>query len=414
MEPKPAMPEESRPPLRRALGPLGVLTGVAALIVWWGVTNLPWDKVFRDVISFWSAGKILASGHSPYDTGLQTEVQRAYGWDKETDGLGTYDFLPYYYPPWVGLLWVLILPLGFTGAKVLWFFLNVEMSLVSGYLLRPTVPDAPRWVPILLSFLSLFTLACVLLGQTSILVLFLAALFWRLLEDGRERSAGVALAWLTMKPQLTAVLLLAILLRLIRQRRWRVVGSFVLTLALLGLGSALIVPSWPLDMLRALQETPSPTFYYPWIGNAWFLVLKALGMPAGSSWALYLAVAIPFLVVVVWAALGRKCSLLDLMAASLLAAFFVAPYARHYDFPVLVVPLLILLRGRLHPLGATLLAVGFIVLPYVQLFWLVHYKPLYNPSGLFLLEGTFFWVPVVIAAAWLVSIRKGAGVTPAP
>jgi hypothetical protein len=384
--------------------PLVLLPLVAVLIVWLGVVALPWEKMFPDFICYWSAGKILASGQNPYNVQLQTDVQHDYGWDRETNGLGIYNFLPYYYPPWFGLVWMLLLPLDYNTAKLAWFFVNVELTLVSAYLLRPAVPAAPRWLPVLLASLSLFTLACVLLGQTTIIVLFLAALSWRLLEAGRDRSAGVALAWLTIKPQLTAVLLLAVLLRLVRQRRWKVVASFFLTLAVLVLASTLVVPSWPLDMLRAPRQTPSPTEYYPWIGNAWFLVLKAVGLQGWLSWALYLAVAFSFLGGVVRAAFGRV-SWLDLMAVSLLAAFFVAPYARHYDFPVLLFPLLALLRNRLAPLAATLLALALVLLPYVQLFLLAHYKPLYNPSGLFLLEGSFFWVPLVLTAAWLASAR---------
>jgi hypothetical protein len=391
-----------------APGPLVFLTLVAVLFVGLGAVALPWETMAPDFICYWSAGAILASGQSPYDVQLQAEVQRAHGWEKQSSGLGVYDFLPYYYPPWFALLWIPLLPLGFKAAKLAWYFLNVEMTLTAAYLLRPAVPNAPRWVPVLLACLPLFTLACVLLGQTALLVLFLAALSWRLLEEGRDRSAGVALAWLTIKPQLTAVLLLAVLLRLVRQRRWKVVWSFCITLAVLLLVSTLIVPSWPIEMLRAPRQTPSPTEYFPWIGNAWFLVLKALGLPEWLVWVLYLTVALPFLAAVVKAALSPAASWLDLMALSLLAAFFVAPYARHYDFPVLLLPLLALLRNRLGLLPAALLALALVFLPYVQLLLLAHYKPQYNPSGLFLLEGTFFWVPVVLTGAWLVSSRGRA------
>jgi hypothetical protein len=367
---------------------------------------LPWQSLFPDVICYYSAGEILASGQSPYDVQLQTVIQGSHGWDKQSSGLGIYDFLPYYYPPWLGLVWILVLPLGYTTAKLLWFFFSVEMTLVSGFLLRPAVPAAPGWAPVVLAAFSVFTLGCIMLGQTAILILFLAALSWRLLEAGWERSAGVALAWLTIKPQLTAVLLLAVLIRMVRQRRWQVVGSFFCTLSLLALLSTLIVPSWPTEMLRAPLKTPSPTEYYPWIGNAWFLVLRALGLSRWAVWVLYLAVALPLLGLIVRAAWDRISSLLDVMALSLLAAFFVAPYARHYDFVVLLIPTLALLRNRLRLRIGVLLALTLLLLPYAQFYLLEHYKPLYNPSGLFRLEGTFFWVPVALAAAWLVTARR--------
>ena len=60
----------------------------------------PWDKIVPDFICYWAAGKLVASGESPYDEALQARIQHECGWDKATDGLGKFDFLPYYYPPW--------------------------------------------------------------------------------------------------------------------------------------------------------------------------------------------------------------------------------------------------------------------------------------------------------------------------
>jgi hypothetical protein len=252
----------------------------------------------------------------------------------------------------------------------------------------------------------LFSLACVLLAQTSILVLFLAVVSWRLLEDGRDRTAGATLAWLTIKPQLTGLLLLGTFLHLLSQRRWRVIWVFGLTLAALVLVSTLAVPTWPSGMVLALRESPSPTEYYPWIGNAWFLVLKSWRLEAWLRWTLYLALAAPLVGAVVRVALDRTCSTLDVMALGFLAAFFVAPYARHYDFPVLLLPLVVLLRYRLGPRTRWLAALAWVILPYVQTYVLVRTKPFYNPGGLFLLEGTFFWVPSALAAAWLATSSR--------
>jgi hypothetical protein len=396
------------------LEPLAAVTAASVLIVALAVAALPWRELFPDVICYWAAGQLLASGQSPYDVGQQTAVQHAYGWQRETSGFGLYDFLPYYYPPWFGMLWVPLLPLGLQGAKLAWLFVNVEMTLGAGYLLHPAVPRAPRWVPVVLAGLAFFSLACIVLGQTAILILFLAALSWRLLEGGRDAAAGAAMAFLTIKPQLTAVLLLALLLRLAVERRWRVVSSFFLTLGLLALGSTLVLPSWPIQMLRAPGQTPSPTEFYPWIGNAWLLVLKAVGLTGWPLLALYLAAALPFLGAVVWAALARACSTLELMALSLLAAFFVTPYARHYDFAVLLMPLLALVGRRLGFWAGLILALAYVLVPYVQQYLLELYKPLYNPAGLFRWEGTYFWVPLVLTAAWLLGRGKRLAIPARP
>jgi hypothetical protein len=90
------------------------------------------------------------------------------------------------------------------------------------------------------------------------------------------------------------------------------------------------------------------------------------------------------------------------VALGTLASFFVAPYARHYDFPVLLIPLLVLLGGRLPKLPGRLVLLAVVLLPYLQVVLMARFKEQYDPSGKFLPEGTFFWVPVVLTLAWLI------------
>jgi hypothetical protein len=358
--------------------------------------------MFPDVICYWSAARLLASGQNPYDIDGQRRVQQEYGWDRDEHGFGIYDFLPYYYPPWFGLVWAAFLPLGFPAARLAWFLVNVEMALGAGYLLSLGMTRG-WWLPIVLAPLFFFSLACLVLGQTALLVFFLAVLAWKLLEGGSDAWAGVVLAWLTIKPQLTAVLLLGVLLWALRRRRWKVVWSFAATLLVLAGASTAVCPSWLVAMLKAPGQTASPTEYYPWIGNAWLLVLRALGLRGGWLWALYLAAALPFLGAVVWTALNRDSRLADLVALGVLAAFFVAPYARHYDFPILLIPLVLLLRERLSTLvGVGLLGV-LVLVPYFQLFVLADLKTAEHSSVKFFLESTYFWVPVVLTALWAAS-----------
>jgi hypothetical protein len=357
--------------------------------------------MFPDVICYWSAATLLASGQDPYDADLQRRVQVEYGWDRAEHGFEIYDFLPYYYPPWFGLAWVAFLPLGFPGAKLAWLFLNVEMALGAGYLLGRGLTRW-RWLPAVLAFVFFFSLACMALGQTALLVFFLVVLAWKLLEDGRDVTAGVVLAWLTIKPQLTAVLLLGLLLWAVRHRRWRAVGSFAVTLLVLAGVSTAVYPAWLVAILKAPGQTASPTEYYPWIGNAWLLVLRAGGLRGGWLWALYLAAALPFLAAVVRAALDRGSRLADLVALGVLAAFFVAPYARHYDFPMLLIPLF-LVRERLNALVGVALLGAVVLLPYVQLFLLAGLKATYHPSVTFLMESSYFWVPALLTLLWVTS-----------
>jgi hypothetical protein len=378
-----------------------VLIAVAAVLA--SRSALASPRICSDFLCYWTAAKILASGQNPYDGDLQAGIQQQHGWDKATSGLGIYRFLPYYYPPWFGLLCMLFLPLGYITAKAAWFWLNVELALGTGYLLRYAVPGLPRWLPAAAVLMFLFSLICLLVGQTAILIVFLTVAAWRLLEARWDRSAGMALAWLTIKPQLTAVLLLGILLWAVRQRRWGVVAGFLITLALLCLASAWMVPRWPAQMLNAARETPPPTEYYPWIGTTWYSLLRTLDLSGWALGTLYLGVALPMLGAVVRAALDRSRLPGDVFAVGILAAFLIAPYARHYDFPVLLLPLVLLLADRLAELTGAALLTALVALPYIQLVYLLHLKEIHGPIFKMHGELTFFWIPVLLTAAWFLT-----------
>ena len=387
---------------------LAAITLVTTLCVWRLLEIAPSERLVPDFICYWSAAKIIASGHSPYDVALQTELQHHLGWDKATDGLGKFDFLPYYYPPWFAAACALLIPLGYQGAKFAWFFINFELLLVTGYLLRDAVPGLPRSVPLVAVPIFILSVISLFVGQTSIPILFLAALAWRLLASGSDRLAGVALACLTTKPQVTVILVLALLLWSARRGRWGVVLGFALALGALTLASAWIVPLWPVEMLRASRLTLPPTFYFPWIGTTWFLILKTIGLQSWGLWAPYLAVAIPLFAYVTKAALDRSRPLEDLMALGLLAPFFIAPYGRHYDFPVLLIPLFVLMGRRVSEVAGTILLIVLIVLPYIHFGILMRFKDKYPSSVRLFPEFTFFWVPLLLMLVWLATEARAA------
>jgi hypothetical protein len=257
--------------------------------------------------------------------------------------------------------------------------------------------------------LFLFSVFALFVGQTPILILFLAVLAWRLLDAGWDRTAGIALACLSIKPQLVAILVLAVGIWAIGRRRWGVAWGFGLTLAALCVASTVLVPAWPVEMLSATRRTPPPTEAFPWLGNTWFLILRTAGLRSWSLWALYLVVAVPVLLGVLKAAVGRWRPLHDLMALGFLSVFFVSPYARHYDFVVLLVPSFVLIGTRLSEKAGAIVLASLILVPYLQFILLVRYSRLIVPDVNFFLECTYFWIPLLLAALWLATrIRTGA------
>jgi hypothetical protein len=367
----------------------------------WGLLRIaPWDRIVPDFVCYWAAGELVATGHSPYDEALQTQIQQAQGWDLVKDGLGRFPFLPYYYPPWFAACLALLVPLGYQGAKVAWFALNLELLLLTGYLMRDAVPGLPRSIPQVAVPIFALSVVALFVGQTSIPILFLVALAWKLMNRGNDALAGAALACLTTKPQLTAVAVIMLLIWCTRQHRWRVAIGFALTLGALSLLGSWIVPDWPIEMLRAAQRTPPPTAYFPWIGTTWMLALRTAGFQSWGLWALYLAVALPCLVFLVRACLDRSRPLDDILALGMMAPFIFAPYGRHYDFPVLLVPLFVLIGRRLSEPAGTALLVVLLILPYVNLGIIAEYRRRVPSTVRLFPEFTFLWIPFLVIFCW--------------
>src|SRR5437879_457200 len=90
--------------LARRLRPTVALAAMAALLALLSAAVIPLANLCGDAICFYTAGRIIASGGSPYDVAAQARIQAECGWDKATDGGGKYEFMPYFYPPWFALL----------------------------------------------------------------------------------------------------------------------------------------------------------------------------------------------------------------------------------------------------------------------------------------------------------------------
>jgi hypothetical protein len=378
-----------------------VATTGAAVIA--GSQFVPSEKLCPDFVQFWTAGQLLASGHSPYSAEDQTRVQRELGWDREKQGLGTYEFLPYYYPPWLAMACMAFLPLGYPTAKVTWLVVNFELLLLSGYLLGRLLGEVPRWIALAAVPSFSFALLSVLSGQTSPLMLFLIVVSWRLLDLGRDRLAGVVLALVLTKPQIGVLAVGALLLWSARQRRWPVLVGFCTCLLALCLVSFAVLPEWPWQLLGALERTPLVTQDSPWLSVTWWAVLETLtilAIPYPALWLAYLVVAGPCLLLLLRKAWDRQVEAGDVLALAIPTTFLVVPYARLYDLTILIVPLLLLLPGNLKSPWTTTIFLACMALSFVQFYWV-------RPSNPYRFEVSLFWLPSLLALAW--SLRFVAG-----
>lgn len=384
----------------RRLAAIAAWLVVTAALVAVARSRIPPENVCPDFIQFWTAASLLADGSNPYDPALQAAIQQELGWNKAVEGLGVYDFLPYYYPPWLGLAFTVLLPLGYPLAKMVWLVAGGEMLIASAVLLKNTIRGVSLPVAVVVIASFGFSIKAVAMGQVAPLVLLLVALAWRFVDRGRDGAAGAVLALLTIKPQLTILLLLAVLGWSARRRRWGLWRGFAVTLAALALASTIAFPGWPAQLLAATRVTPMPTAYYPGLGTTWLVALGAAGVEGHLLHLAYAAVVVPLLLAMLRMTLQGSRPLEDIVAVALIAPFFVAPYARPYDYPVLLVPALILIGSRLPELSRATMAAALVVLPSLHILWLTaNYET--PVVGVRRPEFTYFWIPLLVGLSWL-------------
>jgi hypothetical protein len=358
---------------------------------------IPAEKVCPDFLQFWTAGQLLASGHSPYAAEDQARIQRQLGWNKDKQGLGIYEFLPYYYPPWLAVACMAFLPLGYPTAKVTWLVLNVELLLLSGYHLGRLLEGVPRWIALAGVPCFSFSLLGVFFGQTASLVLFLIVASFRLLDVGRNYLAGAVLALVLTKPQIGVVLTGGILLWAARQHRWQVLIGFSLCLLAICLVSFTVIPDWPWQLRSALEQTPLVTQDSPWLSVTWWAALQSLGVPRIGFWPAYGAIAGPCVLLLFREAWDRRTTVGIVVAWAILSTFMVVPYARLYDLTILIIPLLLLLPGQLNTPSTAAFFLASMVISFVQLYWV-------RPSDPYRSEVSCFWLPALLALAWFVRL----------
>ena len=189
------------------------------------------------------------------------------------------------------------------------------------------------------SALSCPVLLVAVLGQTSPLVLLGATLSVKLAASGRDRSAGMALALASIKPQLGATVIAAVLIWAGARRRWAIVGTFCRNDGR---------PRGGLDRGHARlavvdggrpRRTPVDTDAAPWIGTTWPLLLRTLGLSGTPLFLVRAGTAAALAAGMLVLAL-RPGSTIDRAAdLGLTSAFFVAPYARPYDLCILIPPI---------------------------------------------------------------------------
>lgn len=181
--------------------------------------------------------------------------------------------------------------------------------------------------------------------QTGIIIFTLLVATLTAIRKGQWSWAGLWLALLLIKPNITLILVTAIVVWLIRRGRWQPFIVMCLVLAGLLIASTAATPDWykplllpgfgkglvyALDGPNSIVAVRIHTTLIDW--------LKLFEINGNWRIGIYIVaiiIGVLSIVFVVW----RSNSLMKVVIISLLVSFAVTPYSLQYDFPLLTFPL---------------------------------------------------------------------------
>lgn len=210
---------------------------------------LSYPLQLTDFICYWASSHLYTHGGHPYSLADQLIIQRQLGWPLKQP-------FPMLCPPWslpfIGVSGLLPFP----AARILWFACCVILNCVAALLLWTYFGGERKkaWIALFATFTFIPMAWADYYCQVSPLILVGLALFLRFLQTNRPRLAGSSLLLLGFKPHLLYLLFFAVLLWIVRQRKWRILNTAVLAYGL-STAAAWIFNHNALDYLQSSSGT---------------------------------------------------------------------------------------------------------------------------------------------------------------
>jgi len=263
-----------------------LLLSVALLSVVLSRTDLNGLNVSVDFVQYWSAGSLNVRGQNPYDLELLAAVQSPYVRAGEPA-------LIMWLPPWV---YPLIMPVGllpYSFARMGWFFGQIVLlfACVNWLWISYQGSKAWLWLAWWVAFSQWAVLEALHIGQVSPFVLAGAVLFLALIQRGRAGWAGAVLSLVLLKPHLLYLFSLGILVWVVQQRRWRLLGGLAGAVAAGLLLASITNPQLLLQYVEITRQSPPTQWVTATIGGQlrlWFgaqhVWLQFLPVVFGVAW----------------------------------------------------------------------------------------------------------------------------------
>ena len=197
--------------------------------------NVKWP--LDDFVEYWAAGTLTLAGGNPYDPAAMLQEQRTVGWTAPSAVM-------MYNPPWTLPLASLLSLMPFSVARSVWLPLQllivlwcaIRLWIIYGgehrFALR-AAGVALLWMP---------TTVALRMGQVSPLILLgLVGFLWSVSRK-RDFAAGAFLSLTAVKPQLVALVWVAVMLAVIGERRWRMLAGTVVSFSGMSIATWLLHP----------------------------------------------------------------------------------------------------------------------------------------------------------------------------
>ena len=326
-----------------------------------------------DYYPFWAGGReVVLNRQNPYDPAVMQRIQEAiYG----RPALPDENQHGYAYPahaPFVALPFIL---LPFPLSASLWIASQQFLAIAAVILtIRATGWQVGRWRLLLLCLAAMifrYTMITVVLGQTSIFVLFWLVLALWAAQRRHGVLVGLALAAASIKPQLVVLPALALLVSLPSRLRNRALLTLGGAMAALFIGSWLFAGNWIADYWQLLQayqgysstEFPLVRLVGLWLPGPASQVINGIAVVALLGW----------LGVVLWHGRVSGQSAYP-MAAAVVGTQLVMPQTGSYNLVLLLLPAVVALyllntsRVRRRPwaiAGQTVVWLDLLIIPWL-------------------------------------------------
>jgi hypothetical protein len=311
---------------------------LGAVLTWanFNFLNTP-SYAHRDFMSLWGGSWAIRHDVNTYDADIWAPLRIELGSKWRTGDAGN----PF--PMWTLLLVMplSLLPLGW-GAAV-WLALNqLLLGLTVYFLLIELGGRKPSVFEFALIAIGVFafrgTLVTLLNGQITIVLMLALTLFLVFIKRDKPFWAGVALAFIILKPNPFIIFAPLIALWLILHKKYRIIaGGVTAVLVMLALTLA-ILPGWLLEWQNVREKTGSSprSFIMP--------TLWGVGTEISVQWAplIGLVLVVGLTAVLGWYLYTRKdLTAQEVLSLAIVGSLLATPYAWAYEHMLLLIPLIL-------------------------------------------------------------------------